>query len=100
MSAKAKGKELMDKDLWAIDEKIGKVKDIEIDLDDWRVTNLEVELEKDVAESVLGAKKGGVRNMLEISALEKGTIRRTDKGLLLQIRKDQLHVYLKPIVET
>ena len=100
MSAKAKSKEILDKELWAIDEKIGKVKDIEIDLDDWKVTNLEVELEKDIAESVLGAKKGGVRNMLDISALEKGTIRRTDKGLLLQIRKDQLHIYLKPVVET
>jgi sporulation protein YlmC with PRC-barrel domain len=98
MSAKAKSKEILDKDVWAVDEKIGKVKEIEIDLDDRRVTNLEVELEKDVAESVLGAKKGGVRNMLEISALEKGTIRRTDKGLLLQIRKDQLHTYLKPVV--
>jgi sporulation protein YlmC with PRC-barrel domain len=98
MSAKAKSKDILDKELWAIDEKIGKVKDIEIDLDDWRITQLEVELEKDVTESVLGAKKGGVRNMLDISALEKGTIRRTDKGLLLQIRKDQLHVYLKPVV--
>jgi sporulation protein YlmC with PRC-barrel domain len=100
MSAKAKSKEILDKELWAIDEKIGKVKDIEIDLDDWRITQLEVEVEKDVAESVLGAKKGGVRNMLDISALEKGAIRRTDKGLLLQIRKDQLHIYLKPVVET
>jgi sporulation protein YlmC with PRC-barrel domain len=98
MSAKAKSKEILDKDVWAVDEKIGKVKEIEIDLDDWRVTNLEVELEKDVAESVLGAKKGGVRNMLDISALEKGAVRRTDKGLLLQIRKDQLHTYLKPVV--
>jgi len=98
MSAKAKSREILDKDVWAVDEKIGKVKEIEIDLDDWRVTQLEVELEKDVAESVLGAKKGGVRNMLNILALEKGTIRRTDKGLLLQIRKDQLHTYLKPVV--
>jgi hypothetical protein len=54
-------------------------------------------LEKNIAETVLGAKKGGVRNMLDISAIEKGTIRRTDKGLLLQIRKDQLHMYLKPV---
>ncbi len=100
MSAKAKSKEILDKELWAVDEKIGKVKEMEIDLDDWRVTQLEVELEKDVAESVLGAKKGGVRNMLEISALEKGAIRRTDKGLLLQIRKDQLHTYLKPVAGT
>ena len=100
MSAKAKSKEILDKELWSVDEKVGKVKDIEIDLDDWRITQLEVELEKDVAESVLGAKKGGVRNMLDISALEKGAIRRTDKGLLLQIRKDQLHTYLKPVVQT
>ena len=82
MSAKAKTKEILDKELWAVDEKIGKVKEMEIDLDDWRITQLEVELEKNVAESVLGAKKGGVRNMLDISALEKVTIRRTDKGLL------------------
>ena len=98
MSAKAKSKEILDKELWSVDEKVGKVKEMEIDLDDWRVTQLEIELEKNVAESVLGAKKGGVRNMLDISALEKGTIRRTDKGLLLQIRKDQLHTYLKPVV--
>jgi len=98
VSAKAKSKEILDKELWSVDEKVGKVKEMEIDLDDWRITQLEVELEKDVAESVLGAKKGGVRNMLDISALEKGSIRRTDKGLLLQIRKDQLHVYLKPVV--
>jgi sporulation protein YlmC with PRC-barrel domain len=100
MSAIAKSKEILDKELWSVDEKIGKVKDMEIDLDDWRITQLEVELEKDVAESVLGAKKGGVRNMLDISALEKGAVRRTDKGLLLQIRKDQLHMYLKPVVQT
>ena len=97
MSAKAQGKELMDKDLWAIDEKIGKVKDIEIDLDDWRITQLEVELEKDVAESVLGAKKSGVRNLMDVSALKKGTTAWTDTGLHLNVPKDQLHMYLKPV---
>ena len=90
----------MDKDVFAVDEKIGTVKEIGIDQEEWKITHLEIELEKDIAESVLGAKKGGVRNMLEISALEKGTIRRTDKGLLLQIRKDQLHIYLKPVDAT
>jgi sporulation protein YlmC with PRC-barrel domain len=99
MSAKAKSKEILDKDVWAVDEKIGKVKEIEIDLDDWRVTNLEVELEKDVAESVLGAKKGGVRNMLNVSALEKGTGVWTDEGLHLKVAKDKLHMYLRPIVK-
>jgi len=100
MSAKVSSKEILGKDVWAVDEKIGRVKEIEIDLDDWKVINVEVELEKDVAESVLGVKKGGVRNMLNVLALEKGAVRRTDKGLLLQIRKDQLHVYLKPVVES
>jgi len=99
MIAKAKSKEILDKDVWAVDEKIGKVKEIEIDLDDWRVTNLEVELDKDVAESVLGAKKGGVRNMLNVSALEKGTGVWTENGLHLKVAKDKLHMYLRPVVK-
>ena len=44
-----------------LDEKIGKIKEIEVDMNEWKVTSLEVELDKNVAESVLGAKKGGVR---------------------------------------
>jgi sporulation protein YlmC with PRC-barrel domain len=95
-----KSKEFMDKDVYAEDEKIGKVKEIGIDPEDWKVTHLELELTKDVAESVLGAKKGGVRNMLAISALEKGVARWTDKGLNLKVSKAQLHMYLKPVVET
>ena len=93
-------KDFLDKDVFAEEQKIGKVKELGIDPEDWKVTHLEIELEKNIAESVLGAKKGGVRNMLDISALEKGAVRRTDKGLRLQIRKDQLHVYLKPVVGT
>ena len=95
-----KSREFMDKDVYAEDEKIGKVKEIEIEPEEWKVTHLEIELEKDVAESVLGAKKGGVRNMLAVSALEKGTTRWTDKGLQLKVSKDQLHMYLRPVVET
>jgi len=95
-----KSREFMDKDVYAEDEKIGKVKEIEIEPEEWKVTHLEVELEKDVAESVLGAKKGGVRNMLAISALEKGVARWTDKGLHLKVSKEQLHMYLRPVVET
>jgi sporulation protein YlmC with PRC-barrel domain len=95
-----KSKEFMDKDVFAEDEKIGKVKEIGIDPEAWKVTHLEVELTKDVAESVLGAKKGGVRNMLAISALEKGVARWTDRGLNIKVSKAQLHMYLKPVVET
>ena len=93
-------KDFLDKDVFAEDVKIGKVKELGIDPEDWKVTHLEIELEKSIAESVLGAKKGGVRNMLNVSALEKGTLRRTDKGLLLQVSKDQLHMYLRPVDAT
>ena len=95
-----KSKDFMDKDVFALDEKIGKIKEIEVDPNEWKVTHLEVELDKDVAESVLGAKKGGVRNMLNVSALEKGTGVWTDNGLHLKVAKDKLHMYLKPVVKT
>jgi len=95
-----KSKEFMDKDVYAENEKIGKVKEIGIDPTDWKVTHLEVELTKDAAESVLGAKKGGVRNMLATSALEEGVARWTDRGLNIKVSKAQLHEYLKPVVET
>ena len=90
----------MDKDVFALDEKIGKIKELEVDLQEYKVTHLEVELDKDVAESVLGVKKGGVRNMLNVSALEKGTGIWMDNGLHLKVAKDQLHMYLKPVVKT
>ena len=55
--------------MFAEDLKIGKVKELGIDPEDWKVTHLEIELEKNIAESVLGVKKGGVRNMLAVSSL-------------------------------
>ena len=58
-------------------------------LNEWKVTHLEVELDKNVAESVLGAKKGGVRNMLNVAALEKGTGMWTDEWIALKSCKRQ-----------
>jgi sporulation protein YlmC with PRC-barrel domain len=95
-----KYKEFMDKDVYAGDEKIGKVKEIGINPENWKVTHLEVELTKDAAESVLGARKGGVRNMLDTSALESGVALWTDRGLNIRVPKTELHAYLKPVVET
>ena len=91
---------LIEKDVFALDEKIGTVKAIEVDPEEWKITHLEIELEKNIAESVLGAKKGGVRNMLAVSALEKGTAALTETGLHLKVPKDQLHMYLRPVVKT
>ena len=95
-----KSNEFMNKDVFALDEKIGKIKDIEVDPQDWKVTHLEVELDKNVSESVLGAKKGGVRNMLNVAALDNGTGMWLDNGLHLKVAKDKLHTYLSPVVKT
>jgi hypothetical protein len=38
--------------------------------------------------------------MLATSALEKGVARWTDRGLNIKVSKAQLHMYLKPVVET
>ena len=97
-----KSEMFMDKDVFALEEKIGEVKEIEIDPEDWKITHLEIELEEAIAESVLGVKPsvftGQVRNMLAISALEKGVARWTDEGLQLKVSKEQLHMYLRPVV--
>jgi sporulation protein YlmC with PRC-barrel domain len=93
-------REFINRSVFALDEKIGTVKSIEVDPEEWRITHLEIELKKDIAESVLGAKKGGVRNMLAVSSLEKGVARWTDNGLHLKVSKDQLHMYLRPVVKT
>jgi sporulation protein YlmC with PRC-barrel domain len=93
-------REFINRSVFALDEKIGTVKGIEVDPDEWKITHLEIELKKEIAESVLGAKKGGVRNMLAVSSLEKGVARWTDNGLHLKVSKDQLHMYLRPVVKT
>jgi sporulation protein YlmC with PRC-barrel domain len=92
-------KEFINRSVFALDEKIGTVKGIEVDPEEWKITHLEIELKKEIAESVLGANKGGIRNMLAVSSLEKGTARWTDNGLHLKVSKDQLHMYLRPVVK-
>jgi sporulation protein YlmC with PRC-barrel domain len=90
-------KKFINADVYAQDEKIGTVKEIEINPENWEITHLDVQLTKDVAESVLGAKKRGVHNMLAISALKEGVARWTERGLNIKVSKAQLHMYLKPV---
>ena len=90
-------KKFMNADVYAQDEKIGTVKEIGINPESWDITHLDVQLTKDTAESVLGAKKRGVHNMLAISALKEGVARWTERGLNIKVSKAQLHMYLKPV---
>lgn len=91
--------ELKDQDVFAENEKVGKVKDVVIDTDGWKMTHLEIELTKEAAEEILGAAYAvkSVRNRLAISALEKGAACCTDKGVEIKVSKRQLHIYLRPV---
>ena len=78
---------------------IGKVKDIVIDPEEWKITHLEIELTKEATEQILGVKPALFdlpRNTLAISALEKGAMCCTEKGINLKVTKDQVALYLKP----
>jgi sporulation protein YlmC with PRC-barrel domain len=79
---------------------VGKVKDIIVDPEEWKVTHLEVELTKEASEQILGVKPALFdlpRNILAISALEKGDGFSTEHGIGLKVTKDQLSVYLRPL---
>jgi len=91
--------ELKDQDVFVDNEKIGKVKDVAINTDEWKMTHLEIELTKEAAEEILGATYAvkSVRNRLAISALEKGAACCTDKGVEIRVSKKQLHIYLRPV---
>jgi len=69
---------------------VGEVKEVVIDPSNWKVTHLEVELSKDAAELVLGTHKGGIRNLLSVSAIGS-----TGKMIKLKVKKGQLQIYLK-----
>jgi sporulation protein YlmC with PRC-barrel domain len=87
------------KDVFVDNEKIAEVKDVVIDPEEWKITNLVVELTKDAAEEVLGAAYAvkSVLNKIAISALEKGMACCTDKGVEIKVSKKQLHIYLRPV---
>ena len=78
---------------------LGKVKDVIIDPEEWKVTHLEIELTKEATKEILGANPALFdlpRNTLAISALKKGEICCDEKGITLKVTKDQLSIYLRP----
>lgn len=85
-----KCKDLVDKKVICENLTVGIVKSSIIGLDQYKITHLEVELSKEVAELVLGIKKGGIVNLLNISAIGS-----TGKTIDLKVKKGQLKIYLK-----
>ena len=70
---------------------VGKVKELIINSEEWKITHLEVELTKEAAELVLGVRKGGIRNLLAVSAIDG-----MEKTINLKVSKGQLRIYLIP----
>ena len=69
---------------------VGEVKEVIIDPSNWKITHLEVDLTSEAAELVLGTRKGGIRNLLSVSAIGK-----MNKTIELKVKKVQLQIYLK-----
>ena len=86
-----KARELLEKKIVCEDLDVGKVKEFIFDSDQWKITHLEVELTKEAAEMVLGVRKGGIRNLLAVSAVDG-----VDKTINLKVAKGQLRIYLIP----
>ncbi len=91
-----KASELIDKEVYVEAFKVGKVKDVHLDAEKWNVTHLEVELTKEAAKELLGAKTA-FRNTLAISAVGPASKCCTSMNRIdLQVSKGQLHIYLRP----
>ena len=85
-----KSRELLDKKVVCENLTVGEAKEVIIEPDQWKITHLEVELSKEAAELVLGTRKGGIRNLLAVSAIGS-----TSKTINLKVKKGQLQIYLK-----
>ena len=85
-----KSRSLLNKNVVCEDLIVGSVKEVIIAPAKWKVTHLEVGLSTEAAELVLGVRKGGIRNLLAVSA-----IGRIGNRITLKVKKGQLHIYLK-----
>lgn len=91
-----KASEFIDKEVYVETFKVGKVKDVHLDIEEWKVTHLEIELNKEAAKELLGAKTA-LRNTLAISAVGPGSKCCTSMHRIdVQVSKGQLHIYLRP----
>ena len=87
--------ELIGSPIYVEEMKLGEIKGIIIDPEKWKLTHLEVELTKEAAKEILGARTA-MRNRLAISALKEGSACCTEKGVIIGVSKDQLKIYLRP----
>lgn len=87
--------EMIDKLIYVETLEVGKVKDVIVDEEEWKITHLEIELTKEAAKEILGVGKS-FRNLLAISAVGPGSKCCTSRHRIdLQVSKGQLRIYLR-----
>lgn len=87
--------ELIGKEVYCENMKIGKITNIIVDEEEWKITHFELELKKEAAFEILGV-KSTVKNMLAISAVGPASKAMTKDGIDLQVAIGQLRIYLRP----
>ena len=88
--------ELINKEVFCEGLRVGRVTDIIIDGETWKLTHLEIELRKEAAKELLGAKTS-FKNLLAISAVGPASVDSiTESGIDLQVSRGQLRIYLRP----
>ena len=88
--------ELIGKEVYCEGLNVGKISDVIIDGEEWKVTHLEIELRKEAAKELLGAKTS-FKNLLAISAAGQASkCCMTESGIDLQVSRGQLRIYLRP----
>jgi sporulation protein YlmC with PRC-barrel domain len=88
--------ELIGKEVYCEGLRIGKITNILIDGEEWKVTHFEIELRKEAAYELVGV-KSTFKNLLAISAVGPASKAITkESGIDLQVSRGQLRIYLRP----
>jgi sporulation protein YlmC with PRC-barrel domain len=88
--------ELIGKEVFCEGLRVGKITDVLVDGEEWKVTHFEIELKREAAFELLGV-KSTFKNVLAISAVGPASKAITkDSGIDLQVAKGQLRIYLRP----
>lgn len=88
--------ELIGKEVYCEGLRVGKITDVLVDGEEWKVTHFEIELKREAAYELLGV-KSTFKNVLAISAVGPASKAITkDSGMDLQVSRGQLRIYLRP----
>ena len=88
--------ELIGQEVYCERLKVGKITDVLVDGEEWKITHFEIELKREAAYELLGV-KSTFKNILAISAVGPASKSITkNTGIDLQVARGQLRIYLRP----